>query len=71
MARGMVEMSIEINNSLYDSVIRTNDNSTPTKFHQWYDEVLINNKPIINKPIIQLHNMEIQLICIYLTNKPF
>jgi uncharacterized protein YbjT (DUF2867 family) len=39
-AQGMIDMSAEISGGLYSSVPRTSENTTPTSFYQWCEEVL-------------------------------
>jgi hypothetical protein len=44
IAEGMVEMAIAKANGLDQGVVRTPQNSTPTSFRQWCEEVL---RPVI------------------------
>jgi uncharacterized protein YbjT (DUF2867 family) len=40
MAQGMIDMNAAKDNGLDNSVVRTPENTTPTTFHQWAEEIL-------------------------------
>jgi hypothetical protein len=45
MAQGMTDMAAAKNEGLDNAVRRTPENSTPTSFREWCEEVL---KPVVN-----------------------
>jgi hypothetical protein len=40
MAKGMTDMAAAKNNGLHNAELRTPENTTPTSFRQWCEEVL-------------------------------